>query len=285
MKKLFLLPLISLLMQANGYAQSQTEKITKTGSFQNTRTTHVLSVVNVQGFVKVEGYNGDKIMLEGLKTISAKNQQDLAKGMQEMQLQLVESGDSVYVYLDAPFIFRKKTKGRSMNINMEDVNYDYKFDLTLKVPFNTNLDISTINNGDVTVNNTRGNLKVRNVNGGIFLNDIAGATDANTVNGPVEVRYAQNPTASSSFKTINGPVKVYCAPKLNATVSFKSMNVQFYTNLSDLEMLPVKVTHNTNNNGSGTVYKVDKNQNYKVGQGGINFAFETLNVNIYLQKK
>jgi len=285
MKKLFLLSLLSLLMLANGYAQSQTEKISKTGSFRNPQATHVLSVVNIQGFVKVEGYNGDKVMLEGEKTISAKNQADVAKGRQEIQLQLVESGDSVYVYLDAPFISQKKSRGRSFNINLDDVEYDYKIDLTLKVPFNTTLDVSTVNNGDVSVNNTSGNLKVRNVNGGIYLNNITGATDANTLNGPVEVSYTKNPQADSKFKTLNGQIKVHYAPRLNATVSFKSMNGQFYTDLPDLEMLPVKVTRNTSNNGAGTVYKIDKNQHYKVGQGGIALVFETLNSNIYLQKK
>jgi len=285
MKKILVFCLLSLLALVNGYAQSQTEKISKTGSFQNPQASHVLSVVNIQGFVKIEGYNGDKVLLEAEKTIAAKNQTDLAKGVQEMQLQLIESGDSLYVYLEAPFIFRKKSRGRSMSINMEDVDYDYKFDVTLKVPFTTILDVSTVNNGDVTINNTSGPIKVRNVNGGIYLNNIAGAANASTVNGPVEVIYAQNPSVDSKFKTINGKVKVHYAPKLNATVSFKSMNGQFYTDLTDLEMLPVKVTRNTTNNGSGTVYKVDKNQNYKVGQGGISLTFETLNGNIYLQKK
>ena len=285
MKRVLFSALLSLLAMATVQAQSQKEKKSITGSFQNSQNTRVLSLANISGFVKIEGYKGDKVMLESEKTVTARNQAEVAKGMQEVQLKLLEAGDSIYVYLDAPFIHRKNSRGRSLNMNTNAIHYEFKYNLTLKVPFKTDLDVSTINDGDVTVSNITGNLKVRNVNGGIFLTNITGSTQASTVNGPVEVSFAQAPSADSHLKTINGEVKVFYPGKLDATVSFKSMNGQFYTDLKDLELQPVKITRNTSNNGSNTVYKVDKNQTYKAGQGGIALKFETLNGDIYLKRK
>jgi hypothetical protein len=285
MKTVLVSALLSLLTLTAVQAQSQTEKTSKTGSFQNTQNVRVLSLANISGFVKIEGYNGNQVMLESEKTVTAKNQAEVTKGMQEVQLKLLEAGDSIYVYLEAPFIKRSKHRGHGLNMNTEDINYDFKYDLTLKVPFKIDLDVSTVNDGDVTVANLTGNLKVRNVNGGVFLTNITGSTQATTVNGPVEVSFAQAPAADSQFKTINGELKVFYPAKLDATVSFKSMNGQFYTDLKDLELQPVKVTRNTGNNGSNTVYKLDKSQTYKAGQGGIALTFETLNGNIYLKKK
>jgi hypothetical protein len=266
-------------------AQSRTETIKKTAAFKSSGGTRVLSVENIQGFVHVEAYNGDKVELVAEKKITAKNQADVEKGMREVEVKLIEVADSIYVYVDAPFIFRKQKRSRNIMINLDDIDYEYQVDMTLKVPAKTNLAVSTVNNGDVTVTNVTGDMKVRNVNGPLKLTGVGGKTDASTVNGRIDVFYASNPAADSKFKTINGNVNIYYAPKLNADVSFKSMNGQFYTDLSELEMMPVRVIKNSEGRGEGTVYKIDKMQSYKVGKGGPDLSFETLNGNIYLKKK
>ena len=285
MKTISLAVFLVLISTVGVHAQSQKETITKSSGFRTPNGVHVLSVENIQGSVTVEAYKGDKVMLEAEKTISAKDQQKVSLGMQEVQLKMEESGDSVYVYLEAPFIYRKKGKTRHFRMDREEADYEFDFNLTLKVPANTNLIVSTVNNGQVVVKNVTGNIKARNVNGGIALTGITGTTDATTVNGNIEVAYASNPPEACHYKTINGDIKVSYAAKLDATVSFKTMNGQFYTDLPDLELLPVKVSRNSSNLGAGTVYKVDKNQRYKAGQGTVPLRFETLNGNIYLRKK
>jgi hypothetical protein len=284
MKKYLLL--LGLCCLANlGWAQQKKETITKTGRFANATGTRVLSVENVQGFVKVLATEGNQVELTAEKTISAKNQADVEKGMREVQLKFVESGDSIYVFLEAPFIYRRNGRNRNVNINSDDMEYDFNFDLTLKVPAAVNLLVATVNNGTVEVSNITGDIKARNVNGGIKLTGVAGRADVNTVNGGVDVQFARNPTADSKFRTINGDVRVHYAPQLNATVSFKSMNGQFYSDLPDMELMPVQVIKNQGDRGNGTVYKIDKMQSYKIGKGGVALSFETLNGNMYLQKK
>ncbi|KAA5548272.1 DUF4097 family beta strand repeat-containing protein [Adhaeribacter rhizoryzae] len=282
-KHLLLIMLWSLATLA--WAQSQTETINKTAGFKNAGGAKVLSVENIHGFVHVEAYNGNTVELVAEKEIKANNQQEVAKGMQEVQVKLIETADSIYVYLDAPFIFRKKSRGRNMNINLDDIKYKYQVDMTLRVPAKINLALSTVTEGDVTVTGVTGDLKIRNVNGPLKLTNVAGKTDASTVNGRIDIFYAGNPPADSEFKTVNGNINVHYAPNLNATVSFKSLNGQFYTDLNDVEMMPVQVIKNSEGRGSGTVYKIDKKQNYQVGKGGPALRFETLNGNIYLKKK
>ncbi|GEO04928.1 hypothetical protein AAE02nite_25920 [Adhaeribacter aerolatus] len=267
------------------WAQSQTETIKKSLAFKNPGGARVLSVENIHGFVHVEAYNGDKVELVAEKKVSANDQQEVEKGMREVEIKIIEASDSIYVYLDAPFIFRKKSRGRNMNINLDDIKYKYQVDMTLRVPAKINLALSTVTEGDVAVSGVTGDIKVRNVNGPLKLANVAGKTDASTVNGRIDIAYAGNPTADSEFKTVNGNINVHYAPNLNATVSFKSLNGQFYTDLTDVEMMPVQVVKNTEGRGAGTVYKIDKKQNYQVGKGGPALRFETLNGNIYLKKK
>jgi len=282
--KSYLLALILLAWATVVAAQSQTETIRKTGSFKNANGSRVLSVENIQGFVRIESYNGDQIELVAEKIISAKNQDDTAKGLREVEVKLTETADSIYVLVEAPFIFRKKGNSRNIRINLDDLEYEYKVDMTLRVPANINLNVATVNNGDVTLSNVTGDIKARNVNGPIKLTGTTGKADVSTVNGRIDVLFARNPTADCRFKTINGNVNVQYAPQLNASVSFKSMNGQFYTDLSEVEMMPVRVIKNSETAGGGTVYKIDKRQSYKVGNGGPALTFETLNGNIYLKK-
>lgn len=266
-------------------AQTQTETIKKTATFKNTAGTRVLLVENIHGFVHVEAYHGDKVELVAEKMIIAKNQDEITKGMREVEVKVVEVSDSIYVYLDAPFIFRKQPRSRNLMINLEEPKYEYQVDITVKIPSKTNLSVATVNKGDVTVTDVSSDLKVRNVNGPVKLTGVAGKIDAHTVNGRIDVDFAGNPTANSEFKTVNGNINVHYAPNLNAAISFKSLNGQFYTDLSEVELMPVRITKNTAGQGAGTVYKIDKMQNYKVGKGGPALRFETLNGNIYLKRK
>lgn len=284
-KQLSVLLLALLTLAAQAQTQTQKETINKSAGFAGPGNSKVLSVENIQGFVTVEAYNGDKVVLTAEKKISAKSKAELEKGMHEVQLKMVESGDSVYVYLEAPFIFRKKNRSRNFMVNTDDIDYDYNFDITLKVPAHTNLVVSTVNNGEIAVNNVTGNIRAKNVNGGITLKGAAGKTEATTVNGKVEVTFVKNPPADCKFKTINGDINVYYVPKLNAALAYKTMNGEFFTDVEDVARMPIKVTQNTSNNGANTIYKIDKTQTYQVGKGGVSFQFETLNGNIYLKKK
>jgi hypothetical protein len=284
MKKNLLL-LVLLLSTLALQAQSQKENIKKTASFHGSPDKRVLSVENIQGDVVVQAYNGDQVVLEAEKTITAGNQADVVKGMRELQLKMVEAGDSVYVYLEAPFIYRKKGRSRNFNIDREEDDYRYHVNMTLKVPAKLKLLVSTVNDGEVRVSQVQGDIKARNVNGPITLTGISGATDAHTVNGQIEVAYTTDTPPAASFKTINGNVNVYYPARFHGNLSFKTMHGEFFTDLQNLELQPAKVIRNTSQQGSHTTYKIDKNQSYKAGKGGAEISFETLNGNIYLKKK
>ncbi|CAA9253240.1 MAG: hypothetical protein AVDCRST_MAG95-1982 [uncultured Adhaeribacter sp.] len=273
-------------LTGNAFAQKTTEKetINRSVAFNTNAGARVLSVHNVQGDVKVEGYSGAQVELVAEKTISAKNKAEAEKGMREVQLKTKASGDTVYVYLEAPFIHRKNGNLRSMNINRDDDDYDFEFDITIKVPRQTNLEVATVNNGEVTVANTQGQVRANNVNGPIKITNIEGTTKANTVNGNVDVSYTKNPSADSDFRTINGKINVVFKPNLDADLTFKTMHGEFFSDFDNLKALPAQTTKNTGNTRSGTVYKVDNRQAMRLGKGGPTFSFETLNGDVYVRQ-
>ncbi len=148
-----------------------------------------------------------------------------------------------------------------------------------------NLNVSTIKNGHVTVENVSGaKIRAHNVNGPVALSNVKGTTDAVTVNGNVDVKYLANPAGASSYKTINGTINVSYQSNLSADLQFKSMHGDLYTDFDNV-ILPANLTKNQENRGNGTVYKLSKVTAVRVGSGGALFKFETLNGSVYIKKQ
>ena len=246
----------------------------------------MLAVYNLDGSVKVEGYAGDKVIIEIDKTISAPTADILEQGKKEIKLGFEQIGDSVVAYIQAPWDTRPHDWRESYDWpERRRIEYRCKLEYTIKVPFNMNLRVSTINDGDVLVKNVSGILHVNNVNGAIAILNAKGTTHARTINGDLSVNYLSNPPESSSYYTLNGKLTATFQPNLSADLQFKSMNGGFYTDFPDVEMLAPTVTKNQEKKGDGTIYRMNKDTKMRIGSGGKQFKFETLNGNIYIKKQ
>ncbi|WP_020594710.1 DUF4097 family beta strand repeat-containing protein [Spirosoma panaciterrae] len=287
--QLFMIPVLAGLVfscaQTPASAQEAKEHIRKEFTVSK-GSSNVFALYNINGYVKVEGYSGDKVIVEVDKAITAKTSADLEIGKKEFQLGFDQKGDSVLVYIAEPFDSRPRRQRNNNRWNNDrDIEYDFNLDFTVKVPNHMNLVVSTVNRGEVTVNDVSGTVKARNVNGAITLTNIKGTTDANTVNGAVDIKYVGNPPENSFYHTINGDIRVTYQPNLSADLQFKSMHGSFYTDFPNAEALPMEAVKSEQKTGSGTVYKLNKTTAIRIGSGGKTFKFETLNGSIYIKKQ
>jgi hypothetical protein len=175
----------------------------------------MLFIYNISGFIRVEGYSGNKIILEMDKTISADDDKNLETGKKEFGLAFDQKSDTVIAYIAEPFDSRPH-RNWQYNDDHREIEYSYNVDFTVKVPYGLNLHISTVNNGIISVNNVSGILYVSNVNEEISIKNAKGTTHAHTVNGYVSVTYLSNPPEESSYHTINGNINVTYQPGLSA---------------------------------------------------------------------
>jgi hypothetical protein len=243
-----------------------------------------LFIYNISGFIKVEGYSGNRVLLEMDKTISADDDKNLEIGKKEFKLAFDQKSDTMMAYIAEPFDSRPHRTWHNSD-ERNDIEYNYNVDFTVKVPNGINLHISTVNDGIITVNNVSGTLYVNNVNEEISIKNAKGTTFAHTVNGDVSVNYLTNPTEESSYYTINGNISISYQPDLSADLQFKSMNGDFYTDFHEVELLPSTVTKVREKKGEGTVYKLNAITAVRFGKGGKTFKFETLNGNVYIKKQ
>jgi hypothetical protein len=260
------------------------EHISKEFALSGDAANNTLFIYNISGFIKVEGYSGNKVVLEMDKTITADDDKTLETGKKEFKLAFNERTDTIMAYIAEPYDSRPH---RSWNYNddRQEIEYQYNVDFTVRVPFGMNLHISTVNDGIITVNNVSGTLHVNNVNEEISIKNARGTTFAHTVNGDVTVNYLANPPEQSSYYTINGNIRISYLPDLSADLQFKSMHGDFYTDFPEVQVLPPSVTKVKEKNGNGTVYKLNTTTAVRFGKGGKTFKFETLNGNVYIKKQ
>jgi hypothetical protein len=281
MKKLLSLFLVGMALSCTkSPAQKPTfkEHISKEFAVNPSKTT--LNVYNINGFIRIEGYSGNKIIVEIDKTITAKNSKKLEEGKSEFKLNFEQKNDEITAYISEPFDSRPNIKHQ----NNVSIDYDFMVNYVIKVPNSTNLRVSTINEGDIVVSNVVGEIKANNINGAIDLKNVSKVYDVHTINGNVDINYTTLPPDEAKYYTLNGVLKVTYPANLSADCDFKSFQGEFFTDFPDVEKLPSKVTKIQEKDGESTKHKLEKGSSFRIGKGGIKLHFETFNGNIYVKK-
>jgi hypothetical protein len=287
--------ILAILSAHLAAAQTFSETIKKEFAIEKTGVENTILVANINGDIHVVGYEGSKVIVEVEKKITAKTQQRLEAGKKEIQFGTMNLADTLIFYMQGGCnVFGKQNwKARNFGTRNKwtynwdgnhdcDTKYEYKLDFNIKVPQSVNVVLSTVNDGDISVENVNGNLKVENINGGIKLKNISREASATTINGNVDIEYAKNPTKACRFYTLNGDINAWFQKGLTANMAFKSFNGEFFSNVKSLESLPVELEKEPSQNG--TKYKLTGNR-FKVGNGGALLDFETFNGNVYLKEK
>lgn len=276
--------------------QTFSEKITKEMAFEKKSESNAIIVANINGDVNVRGYEGDKVLVEVSKSVYAKTNERLERGKKEVQLGVIDRADTLIFFVEGGCNHFGKKYGRdgddssgwgyNWNCNGRGTgcheDYDYKLSFSLKVPVHANLVVSTVNDGTVTVQNMKGAVDASNVNGSIKLSNLVREVKASTINGDLDVDYSANPAKASRFYSLNGDINAYFQKGLGANLTFESFNGNLYTNVPELESLPLAVLKEPTD--QGIRYKINGNR-YKIGKGGVDLDFETFNGNAYVKEK
>jgi hypothetical protein len=239
----------------------------------------ILDVRNINGFIHVEATNDSNVQMSIRKVIRAETPDDLAEAQRDVRLDFRDGAARVEATVTDRRGHICGERNDDGDRRWDRVHYDVRFDFTIRVPRDVKLRLCTINSGDVTVTGTHGDFEVDNVNGLIELNRVAGSGSAHTVNGGVSVTFTANPSATSSFKTVNGNVDVSFVDGLSADFAMKTMNGGLFTDF-DAQPLPGTVTAAGERRNGRFVYRANEHTRLRVGSGGPEITFETLNGNV-----
>ncbi|SFQ58661.1 DUF4097 family beta strand repeat-containing protein [Hymenobacter arizonensis] len=271
--RLAILALLLLNHALPGFAQDDTKEVKEqlVVALSSPNKPGSLEVGLVNGSIQVTGYNGKDVVIDASVRArkSSRSEQPAPGGM------------------------RRLSAGTSLNLTAEEKNnrieistesHARSIDLNIKVPQNFSLKISTVNNGNITVENVAGEIEVTNVNGSITLNQVSGSALANTVNGNLIATFKNVKTGSPmAFSTLNGKVDVTFPSNAKAALKMKSERGEVYSDFDvEVDKDRPRVTR-TNQNG---LYRISTDEwTYgKVNGGGAEVMMKTFNGNVYLRK-
>jgi len=253
------------------------EKIQQELRFSTSEGTKKVSVNNVVGLITVNGYTGKTVKLTVYKTITARSESNYNRALEEVQLDITENGNVIDIYVDGPF----RCKDKTLNYRgWRHYGYEVKFDFELQVPFNTDLCLKTVNDGEIAVKDVNGQFDVKNINSGIDMTGIKGFGNAHAVNGDVTVQFNENPKDYCYFGSINGEIKVYFQTPLSADFRLKTFNGDVYSDY-EVTYLKLRPFQKVTKRGK-TSYKCDPAFGVTAGNGGAEIEFDSFNGDIYI---
>lgn len=179
--------------------------------------------------------------------------------------------------------FRITEEANRVKVGADSPNRSITFEI--EVPSKSNLKLSTVNGGQILVENVEGDLTVSNTNGGITMNNVSGSVMAGTTNGDLRATMARvTAQKEMAFTSLNGTVDVTLPPTTKANLRMRSDNGDIYSDF-DVQLAPSTPVVQENRTSNGR-YRVSRNRAIigAINGGGPEFELRTFNSNVYVRK-
>lgn len=180
--------------------------------------------------------------------------------------------------------YRISEEANRVRVSSDGPHRSIRFEI--EVPTRTNLKLSTVNDGEILVENIDGDLDISNTNGGITLNGVAGAITAGTTNGNVRASMTRvTAQREMAFTSLNGTVDVTLPPATRANLRLRSDNGDIYSDF-EMQLAPSAAPTVQDSRGSNGRYRISRNRSVvgAINGGGPEFELRTFNSNVYVRK-
>lgn len=157
-------------------------------------------------------------------------------------------------------------------------------DFDIKVPRDFNLDIKTVNNGNIYVEDLNGEFEVSNVNGSITMKNISGPVLADAMNQDIKIDFRSVGNGHMAFSNFNGDIDISFPGDLKADVKAKAPMGDVF---SDFEMNMEETEATSTKKSANGTYKVSRNEWIKgsINGGGAEMVFQNFNGDILIRNK
>ena len=227
----------------------------------------VLEVSLLSGSVRVEGYDGNEVVIEATRT----------------------GTDGKVEEVDGMYRIPNNTLGLSVEQRGNTVEVDGSWgsnvaDVRIQVPRATSVRLDTINDGALSVSGVEGNHELSSVNGGIEALGMRGSVIASTTNGDVVVELLRvTPDTPMSFTTWNGDVEVSFPADFHATLLMKVGQGEIFSEF-EVAVDPLGARMTREEGARGTRLELESEVRARIGVGGPEIRFETFNGGVRIKK-
>ena len=276
MKNFIIMIAIALGIVTHASAQTLNEQIAV--PLSNPGERGILEIGLVNGSIEVSGYDGNEIVVRAVSSESAEEEDGSPRRRNRVSEN--ERAGLTRIPSNAMEI---EVSERNNRVTVESNSWKQGIDFVVQVPKNFDLELSTVNGGDIVVEDINGEMELNNVNGEVTAKNIGGSAIIDTVNGKIEASFRSISTdAPMAFTTLNGNVDVTLPSAVKATFRMKSDRGEIYSDFEmDIDQSGPKVDRS---NKGGFKVTIENWVYGKVNGGGPEFMFNNMNGNIYIRK-
>lgn len=179
--------------------------------------------------------------------------------------------------------------GYSLQIDEEDntINLDTdwranKVLVTARIPREADLQLSTVNDGEIIISNVSGGMQLENVNGPITATGIGGSVIAETVNGDIDLSFTRiNGDNAMALDSMNGNLNLGLPSDAAVQLHIDSSKGEIVSDF-EVDVQPSKPTVERKENRGGVEVRVESVIIANINGGGTVIRLKTLNGNIQI---
>jgi hypothetical protein len=243
-----------------------------------------IDVRSNSGAVHITGYQGRDVEMDARTIISAEDEAAARDAEREVTLETKEDGPTIEaVAREGGRAVCGESGDNRSRAWWDRRRYDVSVDLAIRVPAGTRVRLCTVNSQDVRIEGTSGDFDIQNVNGRITLADVRGSGRVTTVNGRVEATFSEAPRSESLFKTVNGEIDVTLPGNTSASLRLKTQHGGLFTDF-DVVPDPIQPTPSRDSRNGKYVYRSNGFTAVRIGSGGPELTFETLNGDVRVRR-
>lgn len=184
-----------------------------------------------------------------------------------------------------------KTGAYAFEVEEEDNTVEFgadwranKIHVIARVPQRADMELSTVNNGVITVSNVTGWLVLSNVNGPITASGITGSVIAESVNEDISVSFTGIlGEGAMSFSSVNGDLTLGLPDDAGVQLHIDNADGEIYSDF-EVEVTASKPTVTRDDRKGGVEISVESVIVANVNGGGNVIKMKTLNGNINIKK-
>ncbi len=227
----------------------------------------------ISGSITVKGYSGKEVIVKATRREGRKSRRKsntTKNGLKRISVNSLEFSAEEY---DNTVRVRNSVHGTT--------------DFDIQVPKNFSLKISTVNRGEIYVENVNGTMDISNTNGKITLKDISGSVSADALNKDIKVTFVKvTPDVPMAFSSLNGDIDITFPKDIKADIKVKSDRGEIFTDF-DLKTKPskAKITKGESSNGNTYKVKVEKWITGSINGGGAEILFKNFNGDVIIRSK
>lgn len=272
MKRIYLVGLLMTMLGLVSAVPASAQDNPVTVSFSDPSRPGTLKLNMLQGAISVKAASGKDVVFNvrgrGSSSRNRKPTSSATDGLH--RLDTVSSGLSV----------EEQNNVMTVSAGMSSI------DLQIEVPARTNLQLSVVNGGGLTVEGVEGEIEVKNDNGSITLNDVSGSVVAHSLNGKVSATLKRvAPQQPMSFVSMNGAVDVTLPPDTKANLKLRTDHGDVWTDF-DVQMKPNNQPNVEDTRNRGGRYRIEIDRSFvgTINGGGPDIELRTMNGSVYIRK-